>query len=78
MPEETATGLVNLEDYYFKNNMEAKNWYYGSTDEIKYKYHVFMRSTQYNLTTCPIEKPYVKEKINECFACPLNGGFNIG
>ncbi len=78
MPAESQSGLVDLDDYYFKNNLEGKNWFYGSTDEAKYKYHVFMRSTQYNLTYCPIERPYVKEKLNECVACPLGGAFNIG
>jgi|JI10StandDraft_1071094.scaffolds.fasta_scaffold46128_1 hypothetical protein len=29
---ENATGLVNLQGTIFKDNLNAKNWYYGTTD----------------------------------------------
>ena len=46
--------MVNINDSYFKDNLNAKNWYYGNIDEKKYRFDIFVRSTQYNLTSCPL------------------------
>ena len=51
---ERATGIVNLNSSYFKNNLRAKNWYYGSTTASDYKIYLFKRASTYNLTNCPI------------------------
>ena len=55
---ETATGLINLNHTYYKNNLGAKNWYYGSTTPSDYKILMFKMTTTFNLTTCPLATPY--------------------
>jgi hypothetical protein len=58
---EKARGIVNLNGSYFKNNLKAENWYYGSTTASDYKIYIFKRSSSYNLTNCPLETPFVKD-----------------
>jgi len=76
--KEVAKGMVNLNNSYFKNNLKAKNWYYGSTTASDYKIYLFKRSSTYNLTNCPIEFPFVREKEQQCFNCAVGSIFNVG
>ena len=73
-----AVGMVNLNLSYFKSNLNAKNWYYGSTTASDYKIYIFKLSSTYNLTNCPIETPYVKESEQICFNCPEGSIYNLG
>ena len=75
---ETPTGLVNVNMSYYKNNLNAPNWFYGNIKEQDYKYKIFSRATKYNLTNCPIETPYVLEENNICFPCDPKGAYNLG
>ena len=34
-------------------------------------------STKYNLTSCPIETPFVNLKTNECFQCDEGAKFSF-
>jgi len=45
--------LVDVSKSYFKNNLAANNWYYGSTSKSDYKIKMFKRSASFNLTSCP-------------------------
>lgn len=38
---------------------------------------LFKTSTQYNLTTCPLETPYTANFSKNCFDCP-KGMFDLG
>jgi len=67
---EKARGIVNLNSSYFKPNLNAKNWYYGSTTASDYKIYIFKRSSSYNLTNCPLSIPFVKDEEQVCFDCP--------
>lgn len=75
---EQATGVVNLNHSYFKNNLNAKNWYYGTTTASDYKIYIFKRSATYNLTDCPLATPFVSDDEQRCFNCPENSMFNLG
>jgi len=55
---ENPSGLVNLKGNIYKDNLNAKNWYYGDISSKDYTLQRFEYSTKYNLTSCPIEKPY--------------------
>jgi hypothetical protein len=50
---EKPTGEVNLDRHYYKSNLLAKNWFYGTTNETAYKLELFKKTTQFNLTSCP-------------------------
>ncbi len=56
--EQKASGLVNLNLSFYKNNLNAKNWYYGTTTASDYKIYLFTQAATYNLTNCPIETPF--------------------
>jgi hypothetical protein len=75
---EKPVGMVNINNSYFKNNLKAQNWYYGSTTASDYKLDIFKRSITYNLTNCPIEIPYVDIDQQHCLNCPEGGMFNLG
>lgn len=70
-------GTVNLNDSYFKSNLQASNWYYGTTTASDFKLSLFKRSMAYNLTNCPLDKPFVRDIEQICFNCP-DGFFNLG
>jgi len=70
--------MVNLNLSFFKNNLKANNWYYGSTTPSDYKIYIFKLSSTYNFTSCPIDKPFVKEHEQICFNCPQGSMFNLG
>ena len=74
---EQPSGFVNLNHSYFKNNLKATNWYYGSTTASDYKIYLFKRSATYNLTDCPLATPFVGED-QSCLNCPPNSFFNLG
>lgn len=38
----------------------------------------FDLATKYNLTSCPIQTPYVDNLENKCYQCEDNGYFNLG
>lgn len=76
--QERAVGLVDLSLSLFKSNLQASNWYYGSTTPSDYKIYMFKRASTYNLTTCPISTPYVTPGENVCFDCPEGSMFNLG
>lgn len=67
---EKATGLVDLNRSYFKNNLAGGNWYYGSTTKSDYKIKVFKQSVTYNLTNCPSHTPFIRTGETACFNCP--------
>lgn len=75
---QTPTGLVDLSQSNYKNNLNAKNWIFGNTTEDQYKMEVFASSIKYNLTDCPLEKPYVHPLTKDCFNCPEGLTFNLG
>lgn len=76
--KQQSTGMVNLNSSYFKSNLNAKNWFYGSTTVSDYKIYLFKRSATYNLTNCPLSKPFVKDSEQICFNCPDGKMFNLG
>ena len=39
--DETATGLVDLNDRLYKDNLQAPNWIYGNITEEQYRLIVF-------------------------------------
>jgi hypothetical protein len=39
---------------------------------------VFAASIKYNLTSCPVEKPFVNPTANDCFNCPTGLKYNLG
>jgi len=59
---ENVVGTVNLNMSYYKPNLIAKNWYYGSTTASDYKIYLFKRGSTFNLTTCPLNTPFVREQ----------------
>lgn len=70
--------MVDLNRSYFKNNLAALNWYYGAISKSDYKIKVFKRSVTYNLTSCPKDKPYVRDEEQVCFNCPDGSLYNLG
>lgn len=68
--KETPVGMVDLNRSFFKNNLGAGGWYYGSTTKSDYKVKMFKLSSTYNLTNCPRDKPFVKDYLQLCFSCP--------
>jgi|JI6StandDraft_1071083.scaffolds.fasta_scaffold46808_2 hypothetical protein len=75
---QTPSGLVDLSQSQYKNNLDAKNWVYGNITEDQYKYQVFSDSIKYNQTSCPIDKPYVSPVTSNCFQCPDGLNFSLG
>lgn len=76
---ENATGLVNLQGTIYKDNLNAKNWFYGDITEKDYILQRFEYSTKYNLTSCPIDYPYADLTENKCGKCPKTDQyFNLG
>jgi hypothetical protein len=75
---ESALGMVNLNLSFFRSNLAAPNWYYGSTTASDYKIYLFRRSTTYNLTSCPLSRPFVQDSEQICYNCPAGGLFNLG
>lgn len=76
IPEENPTGLVNLAESLYKDNLKATNWVYGNVTEQEYKFYLFSISSKYNLTSCPIETPYVSYDEKSCIACA--GTYYVG
>lgn len=66
---EKATGLVNVGNAIYKDNLAATNWFYGSTTEKEYALKRFELSTKFNLTSCPLDKPYADLLDNKCKKC---------
>ena len=75
MPE-NSSGLVNLADSLYKDNLKATNWVYGNITEQDYRMYLFSLTAQYNLTSCPISRPYVDVTQKSCIAC--YGVYNVG
>ena len=75
---QTPTGLVNVGLSKYKDNLLAKNWIYGNITASQYKLQVFSASIKYNLTSCPITKPYVNPVTQICFNCPSGMNFSLG
>lgn len=67
---EGATGLVDLNDRLFKDNLKAPNWIYGNITEEQYRLLVFTETTKFNMTTCPLTSPFANKFNNTCFSCP--------
>ena len=78
LPPQTATGLVDLSQSMYKNNLNAPNWVYGNTTEQQYRLQVFATSIKYNLTSCPLSEPYVNSQTLQCFDCPVDANFSLG
>ena len=76
--KETPSGLVDINNSYFKNNLRAPNWYYGSTTGSDYKLAMFKKAATFNLTDCPLSAPFVKPNEQICFDCPSDSIFNLG
>lgn len=70
--------MVNLNQSYFKNNLAAQNWFYGSITKSDYKILMFKRSATYNLTNCPINAPFVKLSEQVCFNCANGSIYDLG
>ena len=66
------------EKLYYKNNLDVSNWFYGSTNQVKYKAYLLKKSANFNLTTCPINKPFVRDDEQKCFNCPPGSIYNLG
>jgi hypothetical protein len=75
---QNPTALVNPSHSQYKDNLQAKNWVYGNITATQYKYQVFADSIKYNLTNCPISKPYVNPLTLICFQCPNGMNFSLG
>ena len=56
--EEIPTGMANLNHSVYKDNLQATNWYYGSTTEDEYRLKMFEVTTKFNTKNCPIDTPY--------------------
>lgn len=78
LPPQNPTGLIDLSQSMFKNNLQAKNWIFGNITEEQYRLQVFANSIKYNLTSCPIDKPYVSSVTSKCFDCPSDAKFSLG
>ena len=72
------SGLVNLGLSQYKDNLLAKNWIYGNITAAQYKAQVFAATIKYNLTSCPINNPYVNPVTNLCFQCPTGMNYSLG
>lgn len=70
---EKPTGLVNLQNTIYKDNLNAKNWYYGATDVKEYTLRRFQLATKFNLTSCPLASPYADYIQNTCMKCDDDG-----
>ena len=66
LPEEEATGLVNLADSTYKDNLKAPNWDVGDMTQEEYRKLVFEMTTQFNQTSCPIDYPFVNAEGDGC------------
>lgn len=73
---QNATGMVDLSKSLYKDNLKAPNWVYGNITEAQYKYYLFSKSAQYNLTSCPLATPYVSVDEKSCIKCA--GTYKIG
>jgi hypothetical protein len=73
---EDPSGLVNLANSLYKDNLKAPNWIYGNITEADYRLYLFSLSTQYNLTSCPLATPYVDISSKRCYACA--GTYSVG
>jgi len=71
-------GIVKLKKLYYKNNLDVSNWFYGSTNQVKYKAYLLKKSANFNLSTCPTEKPFVRDDEQKCFNCPPGSIYNLG
>ena len=76
LPSEDASGLANIENSLYKDNLKAPNWIYGNITEEQYKQYLFKITTQYNLTSCPLETPFINVEDGSCFAC--DGTYSLG
>ena len=54
LPPQNATGLVDLSQSRYKDNIKATNWIYGNITSSAYRLKVFSDSIMYNQTSCPI------------------------
>lgn len=58
LPLQNATGMVNLNESLYKDNLDAPNWYYGNINKTQYKLKTFEQASKYNLTSCPLSIPF--------------------
>jgi hypothetical protein len=56
----------------------VSNWYYGSSNQIKYKAYLLKKAANFNLTTCPSHLPFVRDDEQKCFNCPPASIYNLG
>ena len=78
LPPQNATGLVDLSQSKFKDNIKATNWVYGNITSSAYRLKVFGETIKYNQTICPLERLYVNPLTKKCFDCPPELVFNLG
>lgn len=78
--EEKPLGMVDLgSNVLYKDNLRARNWYYGSTNERDYRLQMFELTTKYNVSTCPLSRPFANYAQNRCEKCKDKGAiFNLG
>lgn len=63
----------------YKDNLKAEGWYYGSIQEQDYKLQMFELATKYNVSTCPLNRPFANFQLNKCTSCKQAGAvFNLG
>lgn len=70
-----ATGLIDLRGSLYKDNMKADGWFFGTITETDYLLQRFEFGTKYNLTSCPLDKPFVNVFENYCFKCDKDDAY---
>lgn len=72
-------GIVDMSNAIYKDNLKAGGWYYGSIQEQDYKLQMFELATKYNVSTCPLNRPFANFQLNKCTSCKQAGAvFNLG
>ncbi len=68
-----------MSNYLYKDNLKSGDWFYGNITEQDYKLKMFELSTKYNVTNCPLAKPFANVKFNRCQKCDQEGAiFDLG
>ena len=71
--------MVDISQGLKKDNLKANDWYFGSITETEYRFKIFELTTKYNLTSCPLDKPFADIFSNKCLKCAKEGAiFNLG
>lgn len=69
--------MVDIKRSLKKDNLQTENWFYGGLDTMDYKLQKFELSTKYNLTSCPLEDPFVDKETDECMHCEDGEMFSL-